>query len=248
MIELELEDAVQFKKAIDAISVLIDEAEFVIDQDAFSLKATDPSQISMVDFLLPKSAFKTYDVANTTKIGLDLSYLSSILSRAKSGDNLRMQLDDKGRFNLTFKNGSKRQFSIPLIDISSTNVPSPKIEFDAEMVVSGSALVDGLKDATLISSHITIGVDAEKFFLKAISNKGTLNNEISKKDKGLKDFHVKKECRAMFPLDYMSNMLKGASSDTDVKVFLKANAPIKLSYGIGNAQLTFFLAPRIETE
>ena len=71
MVELILENASSFKKCIEALAVLIDEAEFVIDKDSVRLKATDPSQISMVDFVLEKSAFKHYDVENHTKIGLD---------------------------------------------------------------------------------------------------------------------------------------------------------------------------------
>jgi DNA polymerase III sliding clamp (beta) subunit (PCNA family) len=52
----------------------------------------------------------------------------------------------------------------------------------------------------------------------------------------------------MFPLDYLTDMLKAASSDTDVSMFLKNNAPVKVSYAIGPSQITYFLAPRIESD
>ena len=47
--KLVLDNAVEFKKAIDAISVLIDEAEFIVSKEGLKLKATDPSQVSMID-------------------------------------------------------------------------------------------------------------------------------------------------------------------------------------------------------
>jgi DNA polymerase III sliding clamp (beta) subunit (PCNA family) len=50
----------------------------------------------------------------------------------------------------------------------------------------------------------------------------------------------------MYPVDYLQDMLKVASSDTRVTVFLKSNAPIKLSYSVGDANINYFLAPRIE--
>ena len=59
--KLVLEKAADFQRSIEAIAVLIDEAEFVIDEKGLALKATDPSQISMVDYLLEKSAFKHFD-------------------------------------------------------------------------------------------------------------------------------------------------------------------------------------------
>ena len=48
--------------------------------------------------------------------------------------------------------------------------------------------------------------------------------------------------------DFLSDMLKASVSDTSINLFLKANAPIKVSYNVGPATLTYFLAPRIESD
>lgn len=249
MTELMLESATNFKKCIDAISVLIDEAEFTIDKEKLSLKATDPSQISMIDFELPKSAFKEFNIAAPTKIGLDLDYLSQIMARASAKDSLKLTLDEeKSRLKITFKGNSTRSFSVPLVDVSGTEPPSPKIEFDAEIKIRADALQNGLKDAALISSHITVGVDAEEFFIKANSSKGNLKNYTKKGDASLVEMKVKNPASATFPLEYLSDMVKAASSDTEVTVNLKNDAPIEISYKIGEASVKYFLAPRIEQE
>lgn len=248
MIELTLKNAVDFKKSIDAVAVLIGEAEFVIDQDALTLKATDPSQISMVDFHLGKNAFSKFSVDNTTKIGVDLAHLKNIMSRAKAKDSLELVIKDKNQLQLKFKGSSTRSFSIPLIDVSSSELPTPKIEFDIELKMDAEVLKDGLKDSQLVSSHVTLGADAKKFFIKANSTKGTVNSETQKDEKSISEFNVKKECTSMFPLDYLADMLKGAPSDSTVILRMKANAPVKLSYTIGESSLTYFLAPRIESE
>jgi len=153
--KLVLEKAGDFQKSIEAIAVLIDEAEFIIDQDGLKLKATDPSQISMVDFLLEKKAFKEFDAKEKAKIGLDLDYLRQVMSRAKADDELVLELDEgQSRLNVRFKGSSARKFNLPLIDISSAELPNPKIEFDAEVKMLASVLQDALKDASLISSHV----------------------------------------------------------------------------------------------
>jgi proliferating cell nuclear antigen len=109
-------------------------------------------------------------------------------------------------------------------------------------------LQDGFKDAALISTHITLGIDAEKFFMQATSSKGAMNNETTKKDSALMELDAKEEAKSMFPLDYLSDMLKVASSETEVTLNLKSDAPVKISYAIGDAQITYFLAPRIESD
>lgn len=244
MVRLVLGEAHLFKKCVDAISVLIDEAEFQLSEEGLFLKATDPSQISMIDFSLPKSAFKEYNVETSSKIGMDLSYLSQVMGRSKSKDELVIELDsENSRLNLVFKGSSTRRFSVPLIDISGSEVPNPKIDFDAIAELKAGILQDALKDAALISTHLTVGMNSDSFFIKANSSKGELNNESKK---GEVNLDVKEECQAMYPLDYLSDMLKAASSDNDIKLHLKANAPVKISYPIGQASVTYFLAPRIE--
>ncbi len=249
MTKLVLGQAGDFKRCMDGIAVLIDEAELVLDSNGLVLKATDPSQISMIDFSLPKNAFKTYSVEGIVKIGIDLDYLAQILARAKPSDELTLELDEQNsRLNVSFKGNATRRFSVPLIDVSSAELPIPKIDFDAEVGVKADVLQDSLKDASLISTHVTMGIQSETFFVKASSSKGELNSETSKHEKGLLDLKSKKDCHAMFPLDFLSDMLKAANSETALQVFLKTNAPIRLSYKVGEAMLTYFLAPRIESD
>ncbi len=244
--EIVLKNADVFKKSIEAIAVLIDEAELVVSSNGIELKATDPSQISMVDFSLPAKSFEKFDVTDT-RLGLDLDYLNQVLSRAQGGDELVLSLDEKKAFlSVTFRGRAERSFQVPLIDISTSEVPNPRIEFDSEMIISASFLQNAFKDAALISSHVVLGCSEEKFFVKATSSKGNLNEEVKQNNDSLPELRVKRECRSMFPLDYLQDMLKAASSDTKVNLSLKSSAPVKVSYLIGDAQVSYFLAPRID--
>ena len=247
--KLVLEKAQDFKKSCEAIAVLIHEAEFDISENGVALKATDPSQISMVDFEMKKAAFKEFKVETVTRIGLDLDYLNQVMGRAKTSDELTLELDqNKTSLSVTFKGASTRHFSVPLIDVSKSSVPNPKIEFEAELKMSASILQDALKDAELISTHVMLGTAKDVFFVNAQSSKGRLKNETSKKEKEIKSFVAKKDCRSMFPLDYLKDMLKAPSGDEEIELKLKNDAPLHLSYKIGKAGISYFLAPRIESE
>ncbi len=247
--KLVLEKASDFQKSINAISVLIDEAEFILDENALLLKATDPSQISMVDFRMEKGAFKEFNVEGKMKLGMDLDYLNQIMGRAKPDDLLSIELsEDKSRLVVRFKGNSTRKFQVPLIDISAAELPNPKIDFDATVKLKAAVLQDALKDAALISTHVSLGVDSDCFFVKASSSKGTVDNETKKDDKSLIELNASKPAASMFPLDYLQDMLKVPGGDADITLKLKGDAPIEISYNIGSASLTYFLAPRIESE
>ncbi|MEM0359930.1 MAG: proliferating cell nuclear antigen (pcna) [Candidatus Diapherotrites archaeon] len=246
---LVLEKANDFKKSCEAIAVLIHEAEFDISENCIALKATDPSQISMVDFEMKKASFKEFNFDQAQRIGLDLDYLNQVMGRAKPTDELALELNpQKTALEITFKGASTRHFSVPLIDVSKNPVPNPKIEFDAELKLKAGIVQDALKDAELISSHVLLGVEKETFFVNAQSSKGTLKNETHKKEKEIKSFVAKKDCRSMFPLDYLKDMLKTPAGDDEIELKLKSDAPLFVSYKIGSASISYFLAPRIESE
>lgn len=242
-------DAGVFKKFVDGIAVLVDEAEFIIDEKGMSLKATDPSQISLVDFELPKSAFKEFSAEQPAKIGVDLNYFNQVFGRAKSSDSVELSVSqDASKLAVVFSGGATRKFLVPLLDLTTSELPTPKIDFDAEVKVKAEGLQESFKDAGLISTHIILAVEGGSFVLRANSSKGNLENIYSQNDKSLVSIKAKEDCRSMFPLDYLVSIVKAASGDTEVTVRLKANAPVEVEYSVGGARLRYFLAPRIEDE
>ena len=64
----------------------------------------------------------------------------------------------------------------------------------------------------------------------------------------MKSFVAKSDCSSMFPLDYLKDMLKAPGGDEEIELKLKSDAPLLLSYKIGKANISYFLAPRIESE
>lgn len=248
MFEVTITDASLFKKCVDAISTLIDEGEFTANEDGLSLRAMDPSQIAMVDFKLPKSAFEKYNVENT-KLGINLEDLATVMSRVRSGEKMEMTLDKgKARLNLVFKGQSTRNFVVPLLDLDANTPKEPKIEFESVAKLNGNFLKESLKDTQLVSSHVILEAKNDSFLVRSQGDKGAVNIETKRESKQIIDYKVDKESKAMFPLDYLNDLLSGVDSKTNVVLSLKMNAPLKMKYPIGDAKITYFLAPRIEEE
>ncbi len=249
MIKLVVKDAKEFYKCIDAIGVLINEGLFTIDKEKFFLRATDPSQISLVDFVMPKGAFEEFIVdigqesASKLSFGVNVSNLLQILSHANPDDKLSIEVKEgKPSILLEFIGRTKRSFTIPLIDVSDQQHPLPQIPFDVTVQVSPEQLISGIKDAALFSSHITLMVTGDKFILDTQSSKGKFKQEVEAGDIVISGG----KARAMFPLDYLQNMIKNARSTITLK--LKDDMPIEISYTIGSAAVRYYLAPRVDSE
>jgi proliferating cell nuclear antigen len=249
MFEVKMENATVFKNCVDALVTLIDEGEFDLTKEGMTLRAMDPSKIAMVDLVIPKSAFEKYEVSADRKLGLNLDDLSKIVTRSRPGETLTLRPDKtKSRLELVFKGKSTRRFSLPLLDIGQQTPKEPKIDFDSKIRINGSILKESLKDAALVSSHVVIKTHPEGFEISSRGDKGEVLIESKKNEDSLVEHTVNRDSKVMFPLEYLNDLLKATDFDTVITLDMKSDAPLKLQYPIGDATVTYYLAPRIESD
>ena len=105
--KITMEEAPALRDAIEAVVNLVEEGVFEISEDGLSLKAMDPSQISMVSFSMPKNMFSEYVVGDHKRIGVDIGKLARVLAKGNPGESVEIEVDE-GRLNITFK-GKKRK-------------------------------------------------------------------------------------------------------------------------------------------
>jgi proliferating cell nuclear antigen len=246
MLEIEVEDARYWKNCIDSIVNLIDEGSFEISANGISLKAMDPSQIAMVSFSIPKSAFSKYKVDETTRVGINFDNMSKILSRSRGKDKLMMMIDEN-KLVLEFFGEDKRNFKLPLLDVQEGAQKEPKIEFDAVVKIKAGQFKEILGDAALLSSHVVLEASSKGFFVEVHGDSGDLRVEREKTGEATQHIDVKKDSRATFPLQFMEDIVKACPDDGLLSLYLKTNSPIKTEYDIGEAKLVYYLAPRIES-
>jgi len=242
MFEATINDTRSWKNSIEAIAALIDEGTFQIDSSGLKLRAMDPSQIALVDFEVPARAFEKFKCEKPLTIGVDFTELSKITRRAKPEDKIDISIDT--RLKMVLRGETKRSFAVSIIE-STTNPPKePKIEFTAEVKITPNLIKETLKDAELISNHVVLKVE-KVFSIKSEGDTGSVDIEFPE-DK-LLSISQKAPSRAVFSLEYLNNILKAAEIPSVVIINLKNDAPLKVEYSIGDARVTYYLAPRIES-
>ncbi len=248
MFEITVDDAKFWKNCIDAIANLVDEGTFEVKDDGIHLKAMDPSQIAMVVFTVPKSSFSAYSIKADGKVSLNIDSLAKILARARGSEKLSMRAEENKLELEFFNENNKRSFKVPLIDIPAGHQKEPKIEHDAKVVLKAGAFKEILRDAALLSSHLTIEVNKDNFVVDVHGDSADLFSENAKAGETVQELEAKQKARATFPLQYLEDMSKACPDDGALTLHLKTNAPLKIEYSIADAKLTYYLAPRIEAE
>jgi len=237
-----ISDTKSWKSSVDAIAALIDEGTLNINENGFKLRAMDPSQIALVDFELPKSAFEKYNLDKEVSIGIDFSELSKITKRCKLEDKIEFSLNS--RFTMIFTGETTRRFDISVIESTSSPPKEPNIDFTAEIKVGANILKEALKDAEQVSNHVALIVDKE-FSIAAEGDTGSADIKISSDT--ILGMDVKEKTRAVFSLDQLNNLLRASDQGSIVQLKLRTDAPLRLEYAIGDGRVVYYLAPRIES-
>ena len=234
------------KSVIYLVSSIVDEVKFVVSPEEVRIKAIDPAHVALIDISVKAQAFTAYE-ADNTEIGLDLEKVKAVLKLADSSDDILLEHDaDQGR--LTVRIGSiTRRMSV--IDTAALNDPKiPTFDIPNRVCIGADVLKKGIRASESINDHISVSVTSEYFELSCEGDTDFASLRVAASD--CIAVEVTGEVKCMYPLDYFSNIIKVIPDKTEVDILINNDYPLKLLCSLADKtiDITYFLAPRIETD
>jgi len=207
----------------------------------------------MVIFSMDKNEFSKYQVDQKTRLGINMENLARTLGRIRGKEKMLMKFDGKGRLHVLFSGDkNKRSFSLPTIDVAPGPSKDLQIDYTATIKIKGGTFKEILKDVALVSPHVLLVADENRFRVEANGDGGEVQIDY---DKGEVQVELKRTTSAVFSQEYLDDIVKGCDDDTEVTINLGAPSPsdkrpkpLRVQYAFGNASFTYYLAPRIETD
>ena len=251
MFKLKVADAKLLRDMANAISILVDEATFKIEPEGLKLRAMDPSRVAMIDFEWPKEIFEEYQCTEPTKICINIGELLRLVKRAGKEETVELSIDEKtARLEIRVTGRYNRYFTMPTLDASEEEVPTPKITFNVKAKTTTTGLSQAIEDAQLVSDHVRIEAYPEKIILKATGDLMGATITLQRGSDTLLDLETKEPSKATFSLSYLTEIVKAASATSDIATLeFSTDMPIRIDFQqTRKGKLTFFLAPRIETQ
>ncbi|UCD73248.1 MAG: proliferating cell nuclear antigen (pcna) [Candidatus Bathyarchaeota archaeon] len=248
---IKIDDARQWKNLMVAVSTLVDEATFKLDQNGIRLRAMDPSHVAMVDFEVPKDAFQEYVCDQPIDICVNMGEMLKLLKSVGSDETLEISTGEEGRqLELIFRGVFIRKFVMPTLEMTEEEAPTPKIDFNTKVKMTSSSLKQTMDDASTVSDNVRLEATPQKITFKAIGNLGSATIEFDKDSEVILSLDVKEESNATFSLNYLSEIVKAGTVASDVvDIEFSTNMPVKLNFGLPEEQrLSYYLAPRIESD
>ncbi len=247
MFEIKIDNARYWKSCVDSIVSLVEEGTFNITKEGITLKALDPSVISMVLFSIPNKAFSKYDVDKPTSVGLDLTNFAKMLSSARLEEQLIMK-DSGNKLAIEFVGPlGKRRFKLPILDIKKEPEKEPKVTFESTIDIRGDTLKEILKDTNFLSENVGFRTEKNSFMVVAKGDGGELEEEYAGNSESIRKLDVTKPSSVTFKLDYLQRIISACPQDSQIKMSFKTEEPMRVDYKIGDADVSYYLAPYIES-
>jgi proliferating cell nuclear antigen len=238
--------AEKLKDAIESISTLVDEAKFRFTTDGLSVRAVDPANVAMVSLDLSKEAFDSFD-STEGELGIDLTKMNGIMEMADKGDNIEIDLEETAHKLVIRMRGLS--YTMSLLDPSSIRKEPkvPTLELPTHIIVRGEDLKRAVKAAEKVSDYMSMGVNGEIFFMEAEGDTDNVRVEMTKDQ--LIDFKPG-EAKSLFSLDYLTDISKIAGKAGEVTIDIGKDYPLKIRFKIsdGHGEVSYMLAPRVESE
>lgn len=235
---------------LDPVQAIVDESKFHLEDDELATTAVDPANVAMIDYSLNPAALDAYE-GDGRVIGVNLDRLSDVGGMASKDDAVDLELpDDSSKMRITVAH--QLDYTLALLDPDSIrDEPDlPDIDYPARITLTGSQLSRGVKAADMVSDHVALSVNADdnEFVVKAEGD--TDDVDLTLDEESLVDIDADEDATSLFSLDYLKDMESAIPGDTEILIELGDELPVKLHFDLfdGEAQVTYMLAPRIETE
>ncbi len=238
---VKLENPTILSKVVDLISELVTEVRIKITDLGLSIIAMDPANVSMVGFWLPKTAFSQFESGEEV-LGVNLDNLKRILKRCGAGSSLLLEKKEN-LLEIQIQDRIRRNFTLSLIDIDSEDKDMPSLEFNSTVELNSLDLIASIEDCAVVGDACTFSIKDGKFVIEAQG----LNSAMSEFS-GDEARIQAENCRSKYSLEYLQKFIKGAKLVERSVLKFADDHPLRIDYKTPQMELSFILAPRVETE
>jgi len=241
--KLKLDHPKLFSEIIGIISELVLEVRLRVNKEGVSILAIDPANVAMVLFKLPTNAFSEFEVEIEEVLGVSLENLKAVLRRVKPGSVLVITREEN-ELKLLIKDKITKEFNLALIDVEGEEKKMPSLEFVSKIEMNGSDFSEAVEDCSVVADSCSFITEPDKFIIKA---KGSLNSFKSEFSPDQLNIQAQ-NAHSKYSLEYLQKIIKATKITDKVIINFSDDYPLKLDFITPFIELSFVLAPRVETE
>jgi proliferating cell nuclear antigen len=247
-------DGSTIKPFLNAVNELVREARVEFRTDGLFVNAIDSANVAMGKFFLDAAEFEEYELAEETKVGVDLKEAKKLVRRARKGkpDELKIHVQQY-ELTATVSRGYENtdvvsQGTMQLIDPDSIRgEPDTPNEWDTQTVdVPADAFTDALGYAMGAADHVELTAQGVNQHADALYIGG--ETDTREEQAAISGVEVGEQVEGLYSANYMSNLLGviGEVEPQNVTLDLAVDFPLQAEFRMDGFEVEFMVAPRIQ--
>ena len=240
---LKLDNPRLFSEIIGIISDLVLEVRIKVNKEGVSILAIDPANVAMISFKIPNAAFAEFEVENDEVLGVSLESLKAVLRRCSAHGVLVMKREEN-TLKIEIQDKIKREFNLALIEIEDEEKEIPMLEFASKIEMASADFAEAIEDCSVVADSCNFVSEPDKFMIKAKGSLNSFKSEFSSDEVNIQA----QEATSKYSLEYLQKMVKATKIVDKTTINFSTDYPLKLEFQTPFVELSFILAPRVETE
>ena len=240
---LKLDNPKIFSDIIGIISELVQEVKIKVNKEGMSIIAIDPANVAMIIFKLPASAFSQLEVEDET-LGVNLESFKAVLRRASFSSSLILKTEENV-LRIEIVDKVKREFNLTLIDLDKKDKPIPSLEFATKIEINSLEFAEAVEDCSIVADSCSFEANENGFSIFA---KGSLNSARLSYSTDEAYIETGTISKSKYSLEYLQKMIKATKITDKTIINFSNDYPLKLDFKTPLIELSFILAPRVESE
>lgn len=249
-----------FLNWMDCYKELASEGRMTFSKKGIELANMDSSHIGLYHLVINHADCSTYDLkcAEQTSLGINFEDLSKILKIIKiqlvkhnrkqevirKGKNLDLKVEFWNKYIVFSSDMGKLKLKTVDIDIEQINIESlENMKYENHYTIEKEELIYYTRTLLTISEVVQISTKDDQLLFSCDSSIGEAEIVIPFVDVKKKD-----DFKISVALQYLHKFTKKISKfvKTNIEMWGKNEAPLKLRVSYGKSILTYYLAPRVE--
>lgn len=256
--EARLENPTLFKKILDALRELVEEANIDCNETGLSLQAMDASHVALVSMHLNRKYFDSFECKTNTTLGVNLGSIQKILKCGDSDDVLTLKTNDEStELKFQFENeGRYFEFSMNLMDIDSEHLAIPESDPEASITMASTEFQKNCRDLTQFGDTVKISVRKNKviFSLNGNTGNGAVTHSSFDSANDSKKVEIKYDSNEpldlSFALRYLNFFNKAQPLSETVTLELSKDRPLLVKFELDDnaGYIKYYLAPKVDED
>lgn len=239
-----------FKKIIDSIKEIVDEAVIQFFVNKMYIFANDEAKICFVNLCIESEHFESYNVTKKTDVGTSLSELSTALKLGSGKDVLKLSKNDEGPLHIKYGK-SKFDMNLKTVDLIETVLPE-NIEYAFKLTMSSKEFNGIVKNLSSIGDTCMIQIsDIVEFGASGEIGKGTISPDSCTIEKGganeanETNSEETKTRTFRYSMKLLNSISKSLNLSDDVIVYLRDDELLCVEYTMKTGgYIRYYLAPK----